>query len=41
MSEVTFVTEELLAEARQRAGLDNLGDPRFREGLEILLALNG
>lgn len=38
MSEVTYVLDELLAEARERAGLENFGDPRFREGLEMLLA---
>ncbi len=37
MSKVTFYVEELLAEAKLKAGLDNFGNPRFREGLEILL----
>ena len=38
MSEVNLAVEPLLAEARERAGLDDFGDPRFREGLEVLLA---
>lgn len=37
MSKVTYVVDEMLAEARDRAGLENFGDPRFREGLEMLL----
>ncbi|MDP6978735.1 MAG: sulfotransferase [Myxococcota bacterium] len=36
MSEVTFVVEDLLREAQEGAGLDNFGNPRFREGLEAL-----
>ncbi len=37
MSAISFKVEELLAEARAQAGLENFGDPRFREGLEVLL----
>jgi len=34
---VSFEPEAILAEARRRAGLDDFGDPRFREPLERLL----
>jgi len=37
MSEVELDCEGLLAEARQRTGLEDFGDPRFRDGLEVLL----
>ena len=37
MSEVDLDCERLLEEARQRTGLDDFGDPRFRDGLEVLL----
>ena len=33
-----FEAESLLAEARRRTGLDDFGDPRFREPLERLLS---
>jgi hypothetical protein len=37
MGEVDLDGERLLEEARQRSGLDDFGDPRFRAGLEVLL----
>ena len=37
MSEVSFALDTLLSEARQRAGLEDFGDPRFQDGLEVLL----
>jgi Sulfotransferase family len=37
VSKVTFKLEEMLQEASQRAGLENFGNPRFREGLAVLL----
>jgi hypothetical protein len=33
----SFTAEELLAQARGRAGLSDFGDPCFREGLDVLL----
>ena len=35
---VTFVADELIAEAVAQTGLDDFGEPPFREGLETLLA---
>ena len=36
-SDATFDAEALLAEARRRTGLDDFGDPRFREPMDRLL----
>ena len=33
-----LAADELLAEARERTGLADFGDPFFREGLDVLLA---
>ncbi len=37
MSEVRFDDEGVLEQARQAAGLEDFGDPGFREGLHALL----
>ena len=36
-SEVTFVADELIAEAVEQTGFDDFGDLPYREGLEVLL----
>jgi hypothetical protein len=37
VAEIVFEIEKALAEARAAEGLDDFGDPAFREGLEVLL----
>ena len=35
---VTFVADELIAEAVGQTGFEDFGEPSYREGLEVLLA---
>ena len=34
---VSFVADELIAEAKSQTGFDDFGEPPYREGLEVLL----
>jgi hypothetical protein len=36
-SAVSFVADELIAEAKDQTGFDDFGEPPYREGLEVLL----
>ena len=35
--DVSFIADDLIAEAKNQTGFDDFGEPSYREGLEVLL----